>query len=351
MLGDTGYPDGWAIKNNINPLDPDIAMQDLSGDGLTTLEAYHFGKDPWDSTPIPPITLAGGTKGVTFTLSQPIPNGALVVFELENQRYPLTHTNAAITVFLPASGVTHGSFTPPDGMDGVGLALSGETQGLYVYDPDGVFGTPTPAYPSGGMGVMSSDGNGKGIALEYSGFAIDPPSVTYHNETAIHFTATNIPETVANTVTWTSDFGALGHTVGRTNVLNPEGHGAVKVIATLSSGAGSLSATATVTRCVQKVYHAPIVSFAGTDDNVSPHLGLDTLAAAAQFTCGYWRWTCGHPNTPDEPEYGSVADLRICHNIIATDPWKQLHVLRNNIYIDTTPSVIANWDCKRDDWY
>jgi len=118
--------------------------------------------------------------------------------------------------------------------------------------------------------------------------------------------------------------------------------GGTKVIATLSGTDRSHSATATVTRCVSKTYHSPSVSLAGTTDGFSPHLG-EACAIVAQFSPGYWRWTCHH-NAPDEIEYGSVADLRICHAVIGGDNgWWPTHLLNSYIDIDATPSVSNNW--------
>jgi len=343
---DTGYPDGWAVASDIDPLDPGIAWQDLSGDGLTTIEAYHFGKDPWDSTPIPPITLANGAKGVTFTLDTPIPQGSVAIFTLAGQSCPLTASSNSVTVLLPADGVTHGSFTPPAGMGDVGLSLSGQAQGLYAYDPYGVFGAPTPAYQSGGMGVMSPGGNG--FSLEYIDFSITPSISTTHGE-GVGFSALGVTSAL---VTWKTEGadgeenGTMSPATGLHSTLNDHSYaGDTKVIATLSSGGGSISATAKVERCTMKDYHPPSVSFAGTSDGFSPHLG-EACGISAKFAPGYWRWTCNHPNAPDEMEHGSVADLRICREVGSFGNWWALQILDNYIDIDPAPSVSRNWDGK-----
>ena len=343
---DTGYPDGWAVASDIDPLDPGIAWQDLSGDGLTTIEAYHFGKDPWDSTPIPPITLANGAKGVTFTLDTPIPQGSVAIFTLAGQSCPLTASSNSVTVLLPADGVTHGSFTPPAGMGDVGLSLSGQAQGLYAYDPYGVFGAPTPAYQSGGMGVMSPGGNG--FSLEYIDFSITPSISTTHGE-GVGFSALGVTSAL---VTWKTEGadgeenGTMSPATGLHSTLNDHSYaGDTKVIATLSSGGGSISATAKVERCTMKDYHPPSVSFAGTSDGFSPHLG-EACGISAKFAPGYWRWTCNHPNAPDEMEHGSVADLRICREVGSYGNWWALQILDNYIDIDPAPSVSRNWDGK-----
>ena len=45
-----GLPDGWEIRNGLNPSDPSDADSDQDGDGLTALAEFRTGADPRDTT-------------------------------------------------------------------------------------------------------------------------------------------------------------------------------------------------------------------------------------------------------------------------------------------------------------
>lgn len=43
-----GMPDGWEVDNGLDPNDPTDANKDYNGNGLTNLEEYKMGYDPWE---------------------------------------------------------------------------------------------------------------------------------------------------------------------------------------------------------------------------------------------------------------------------------------------------------------
>jgi len=42
-------PDGWEVFSSLKPLDPTDAQDDFDGDGLSNLQEFHFGSEPFES--------------------------------------------------------------------------------------------------------------------------------------------------------------------------------------------------------------------------------------------------------------------------------------------------------------
>ena len=279
------YPDGWAVANDIDPLDEALAWQDLSGDGLTTLEAYNYGKAPRDPTPIPPIILPGdGVNPITFALDAQIPPGSVAVFALAGQPRPLTASSHSVTVLFPPGATFPFSFDPPAGMDSVGLNLWGDLRRLYVNDPSGVFGAPTSKQggmmimgggPPGGSGDLT-DGPSFGIAPGHTIFSCAGGSVTL-SVTGLLF---SVP---ADDITWTRTGDGTFNTNKGYSVTFSSASSAT-VYANLATRGGSVSSSnALVT--LDHAFTLPSVTIESATAHMSPALG-DTLAVTAEFAPG-----------------------------------------------------------------
>ena len=101
--------------------------------------------------PAPPrvVTLPGDgdVSRVAFALDTPIPKGAVAYFEINGERYPLTAANDTLVVLFPQNAIFPFTFTPPKGLEDIGLTLSGDLERFWVDDPSEVFGKPPPPPP------------------------------------------------------------------------------------------------------------------------------------------------------------------------------------------------------------
>ncbi|MCL1856255.1 MAG: hypothetical protein FWF84_01235 [Kiritimatiellaeota bacterium] len=265
-----GIHDGWLVARGINPLDPGVASWPCPN-GLTLLETFLFGVEPDD--PIPPIALSNGVNEVTFSLGQRVGQGDFAVFTIDNQRVPMNYLRDTVSVLFPETGVFQGSFERMAGMEGVGLTISGHLDNVFLYDPEGIFGEPTPP-PPGMMAPLSRDG-GPRFEIDCVGFGIDPREVNAHFVQGHPFTATNLAGQAMHYVTWTCDHGSFDDGIATGTTVNFTTFRDATITATVplaSNGTVKAYAHVRMREDDNDDYSPPTVAVSATD-NFSPHLG------------------------------------------------------------------------------
>ncbi|MCL1856412.1 MAG: hypothetical protein FWF84_02045 [Kiritimatiellaeota bacterium] len=334
-----GIHDGWLVARGYDPLDREIASQPCPN-GLTLLETFLFGAEPDD--PILPITLPDGEYGVTFTLASPIPQGAVGVLELDGQRFPLTASSNAVTVLFPEDGLFDVSFAPPKRMEDMKLALSGALQGLYLYDPDGIFGDPMPQTP-GTRGAKNT------LGRTYIG--VDPERYIFHGGTGeVRFEATHLPPgAYGDNVTWLVYDGMPypGTEIMETNALSvtftPDPTAGATVIVSVPAVEGDIRARGGAGQCDYPGLGVRLAITNGTSaanphmmphddpsDNVfSPHLG-ETIAFLGEWDPGY----CIHTSA----SYACTGDLLLLRE------GEVILALREDLPLIASTIFHTNWD-------
>ena len=265
-----GIHDGWLVARGVNPLDPGVASWPCPN-GLTLLETFLFGVEPDD--PIPPIVLSNGVNEIIFSLGQTVGQGDFAVFTIDNQRVPMNYLRDTVSVLFPETGVFQGSFERVAGMEGVGLTISGHLDNVFLYDPEGIFGEPTPP-PPGMMAPLSRDG-GPRFEIDCVGFGIDPHEVNAHFVQGHPFTATNLAGQAMHYVTWTCDHGSFDNGIATGTTVNFTTFRDATITATVplaSNGTVKAYAHVRMREDDNDDYSPPTVAVSATD-NFSPHLG------------------------------------------------------------------------------
>jgi len=123
-----GIPYWWAVENGFDPLDPNLALEDPTGDGFTLLEDYVNGTNP-NVTNTTPVFVINNGNSYTTTLSIPVqatgtnyPEIRVWLDTLSTNVTLLTNTGAPVTYTLPDEG---------DGVYGV-FAQYADTNGTPV---------------------------------------------------------------------------------------------------------------------------------------------------------------------------------------------------------------------------
>ena len=331
--------DGWLFENGFDILDPSAAFLPSSNGLLTVAESIQFGVDPDDPAPIPPVILPGnGANAVTYTLSAPIPEGAVAVLTLDGQRRPLTHTNVSVTVLFPDNVLFPFTFDPPEGFEDIRLTLSGNLRGFFVHDPAGVFDRPG----SPKRGEMSAMGGEPGKNGTIASFGVTQAVAVVHlSGEQAGFAVTGLSSTAAAEVTWAAADGAsrgmfLAPAKGERATF--EADGSTTVFASLSTEDGSVTAEAKVHHCVvlplgvgldvTDGYGHPVNSF-------SPHLG-ETLDICGEWHPGY----CEH-----NPVKYADADLLV-GVIDKNGAWQQMTMpfKFQDVRLETNRHAFTNWD-------
>jgi len=86
-----GIADGWEVDNGLDPTDPSDAGADPDGDGLTSLQEYGLGQNPFSydgpSTPIPASPVQGATTPTAtpdlVALAATDPQGEALLYDFE----------------------------------------------------------------------------------------------------------------------------------------------------------------------------------------------------------------------------------------------------------------------------
>jgi hypothetical protein len=105
-----GIPYDWAVENGFDPLNPNLALEDPTGDGFTLLEDYVNGTNP-NVTNTTPVFIINNGKSYTTTLSIPVqatrtnyPKIRVWLDTLSTNVTLFTNTGAPVTYTLPDEG-------------------------------------------------------------------------------------------------------------------------------------------------------------------------------------------------------------------------------------------------------
>jgi hypothetical protein len=105
-----GIPLWWALENGFDPLNPNLALEDPTGDGFTLIEDYVNGTNP-NATNTTPVFIINNGNSYTTTLSIPIqatstnyPKIRVWLDTLSTNVTLFTNTGAAVTYTLPDEG-------------------------------------------------------------------------------------------------------------------------------------------------------------------------------------------------------------------------------------------------------
>jgi hypothetical protein len=64
-----GVPYGWAVTYGLDPLDPNLATEDPTGDGIDNLEKYDYGLNPQTPYPLQVTVNSGNGFSTNQTIS------------------------------------------------------------------------------------------------------------------------------------------------------------------------------------------------------------------------------------------------------------------------------------------
>ncbi len=103
-----GIPYGWAVTYGLDPLDPNLASEDPTGDGVDNLQKYEYGLDPTVSNAVDVVVNGGGTWATNQTITLDASGFPFPFIKVGFDPFMLnftlsTNTGAPFTYLLPSA--------------------------------------------------------------------------------------------------------------------------------------------------------------------------------------------------------------------------------------------------------